>query len=485
MRSADRVDLVLRDVTLPDLEHSDCGAAAGHRVDVAVRDGRVVAVESAAALTGTVEYDGRGAALLPGLHDHHLHLLATAALVDSVDCSDIRTLDELGTRLRAAVPRVGWLRAVGHHEGRAGRLSRDVLDRLLGADRAATPARVRDHTGALWILNTAGLELLGDLPLTADVERDADGRPTGRFWRFDTELGARLGRVSPDLSALGAELARLGITGVTDATPGLARDSVNLLHEARLSGRLPQRLVLLGVPDDAELPATVAAGPAKIHLRDHDLPTVETLASAIAAHHRNDRPVAVHCLGLDALVLTLAALAIVGPVPGDRLEHASVVPPTLLPELRDAGVRVVTQPAFLTVRGDDFLRDVEATEREWLWPWAGVAAAGVPVCGASDAPHGPVSPWQVVAAAAARRTPSGRVVGPHERIPPAQALRGYLTSPELPGGPVRTVVPGTPADLVLLRSGLDEALERIPDNPVRLTVAAGRTIYDAVADGLV
>lgn len=439
----------------------------------------MAAVKPRTSLRGRQEYAGDGAALLPGLHDHHLHLLATAAQRDSVDCSEVRSLDELGDRLRAALPRHGWLRAVGHHESRVGRLTRDVLDELLGMERATTPVRVRDHTGALWVLNSAALDIIGELPDSPDVEREPGGRPTGRLWRLDSEIGVRIGPLSPDLSALGSDLARLGLTGVTDATPDLSAETISLLDEARRSGRLPQRVLLLGAANGADLPDTLSAGPAKIHLRDHDLPAVEGLTATIAGHHRTGRPVAIHCLGVDSLVLTLAVLTAAGRHPGDRIEHASVVPPALLPQLRDAAVSVVTQPAFLTVRGDDLLRDVDDAEQAWLWPWAGLAAAGIPVCGASDAPHGPLSPWQVIAAAAERRTRSGQVIGPRERVSPAHALRGYVTAPNLPGGPLRRVAPGSAADLVLLRTGLSEALEKVPDNPVRLTVVGGRAIHIA------
>ena len=173
-------------------------------------------------------------------------------------------------------------------------------------------------------------------------------------------------------------------------------------------------------------------------------------------------------------MLTLSALETAGALPGDRIEHASVVPPVLLSRMREAGLAVVTQPGFVSVRGDDLLRDVEGVERDWLWPWAGLDAAGVPVCGASDAPHGPLSPWEVIAAAATRRTPAGRVLAAHERVTPLRALQGYLTAPEHPGGPVRRVEQGADADLVMLHCGLEEALARIPANPVRLTVLTGR-----------
>ena len=52
----------------------------GVRVDVRVAGGRVVALGAGlAGRPGEVVIEAAGGALLPGLHDHHLHLLAWAA----------------------------------------------------------------------------------------------------------------------------------------------------------------------------------------------------------------------------------------------------------------------------------------------------------------------------------------------------------------------------------------------------------------------
>jgi hypothetical protein len=59
-----------------------------------------------------------------------------------------------------------------------------------------------------------------------------------------------------------------------------------------------------------------------------------------------------------------------------------------------------------------------------------------------------------MAAAVARRTPSGAVAGAAERIGFAAALDAYLGSPEDPGSAARRVAAGVPADLVVLRTPL-------------------------------
>jgi predicted amidohydrolase YtcJ len=183
----------------------------------------------------------------------------------------------------------------------------------------------------------------------------------------------------------------------------------------------------------------------------------------------------VHCVTREALVLLLSALGDAGPLPGDRIEHAALVPPGLVGELARLGVRVVTQPGFVAHRGDDFLAGLPAADRGDLYRCATLRRAGVPVALSSDAPYGPADPWTVIAAATQRRTPSGRVAGAEERIAFAQALDAYLAPPGDPGGPPRRVRPGMPADLVVLRTPLAGA-PHLAD-PVRAVLAAG-TLYD-------
>src|SRR5258708_8901700 len=142
---------------------------------------------------GEEEIDAAGCALLPGLHDHHVHLRALAAAQASVRVGPerVRSAAELTARLReadAAAAPDAWLRCVGYHESVAGPLDRWALDRL--AANPARPVRVQHRTGALWVVNSAALAVLGldagdqagDL---AGVERDAHGRATGRLWRPD------------------------------------------------------------------------------------------------------------------------------------------------------------------------------------------------------------------------------------------------------------------------------------------------------------
>ncbi|QKW40467.1 amidohydrolase family protein [Actinomadura sp. NAK00032] len=418
-----------------------------------------------------------GGALLPGLCDHHLHLHALAARRRSVLCGppEVTGPDRLAAVLRDAVPdEHGWVRGVGYAESVAGDLDAAVLDAL----RPDGPVRVQHRSGALWILNSAAVRAasLGSADHPG-IERDAAGRPTGRLWRADGWLRTRLPAARPvDLGAVGRELARLGLTAVTDATPDLGTEAVASIEAAVSDGSLPQRVHLLGLPPDARTGPhpRLSTGPYKIVLADSGLPPLDDLVERIRLVHGHGRPVAVHCVTREALLLLLAAFEDAGTLDGDRVEHAALVPAETVAELARRGLRVVTQPGFLADRGDDYLRGVPAGDVPDLYRCRSLLAAGVPVALSSDAPYGPLDPWAVMAAAAERTARSGAVVGRDETVPAKAALRSLLTGPDDPGGPPRRVSVGEAADLVLLHVPLKEALRRLSAGVVRATIAGGR-----------
>ena len=460
--------ILLRDVEL----------AVGVR-DVAVRDGRITAIGAGLDTDGAEVIDGGGGALLPGLHDHHLHLHALAADASSVRCGPphVRTPGDLARTLDAA-PGDGWIRGVGYVETVAGLLDAAALDRLHGR----RPVRLQHRSGAMWVLNSTATTLAG--LASADhpgVERDDTGRPTGRVWRADAWLRKRLPATGPPpLDDVGADLARLGITGVTDATPDLPPDSLAALLDAHTTGVLPQRLHLLGVPvgeEPDDRPDTVTTGPYKIVLADSELPDFEALSTAVRRAHTGGRPVAVHCVSREALLLLLAVLDEVGTRPGDRIEHGALIPAESIDELHSHRVCVVTQPGFLAHRGDDYLERIEARDLPDLYRCRSLLDAGVPVALSSDAPYGPLDPWAVIAAATNRRAPTGDVVGPRETITTADALARYLSPLDDPGADPRPVQVGAPADLALLDRPLTDVLTAPSAEFVRYTVIRGEVRY--------
>lgn len=456
----------------------------GALVDVAITGGTVQAVGPSLPVTARVEVvDGAGGALLPGLWDHHIHLVALAAARRSVHVGPPEVTDEAGlaATLRSAGSGDAWIRAVGYHESVAGDLDRQALDRL-APGRAV---RLQHRSGSMWVLSSEAVRRLGiEDERRAGLERDADGRLTGRAYGDDRWIGERVRHIAPepppDLAAVGAELASYGVVGVTDATPYASLGELDLLVGAAASGALPQHVVVTGGPAlaGATPPAPLRRGPVKLRLADHALPSLDELAGWIATAHAAGRPVAVHCVTRESLVLTLVALDDAGSVPGDRIEHGAVVPPELLDGLRRHRLTVVTQPGFVAERGDRYLAEVDPDDVPHLYPCRRLLDAGVPVAGSTDAPFGHPDPWRAVSTAVSRRTAEGEVLGAGEAVDPAAALALLLGAPDDPGRLTRRVEVGAPADLCLLRAPLAEALAAPAADLVRRTLVAGATVHD-------
>ena len=406
------------------------------------------------------EIDAKGGALLPGLHDHHIHLLALAAASRSLRCGppQVNTRAELGAALRNA-PGSGWIRGVGYHESVAGLLDRQALDGL----EAARPVRIQHRSGKMWLLNSAAV-------------REAGLESTdGRLFRADAELRERWpSAVLPsDVEDVSRRLASYGVTGLTEATPNNNPDTVAFYASLDLR----QRINCMG--DES-----LAAGSLKIILDDARLPPLDALIARIAKAHERGRPVAVHCATRTELVFALAAIGDAGVMRGDRIEHASVTDAAALAMFRNLGAgsdgaTVVTQPNFIAERGDRYLRDVPRADHPHLYRCRAFLDAGIPLGGGTDAPFGEADPWAAMRAAVNRRTASGEVLGAEEVLTPEEALRLFTTPLDAPGAAPRRIAVGTAADFCLLTLPWRQARLRLRSEDVALTVRDGRVQWSA------
>ena len=467
------------------IEDAEIGGA---RTNLRVRDGRIQALGSNLAREpGEAHLAAGGGALLPGLNDHHIHLFALAAARSSLDCGPeacpdadalVRALDAAAARAQQEGGAAIWVRGVGYHESVAGDLDRHRLD----AWAPRNPVRIQHRSGALWMLNSAALAALGiaDLDaLPAGAERDERGQPTGRLHRLDGWLRSRIGTGdAPDLAPVGQALARLGVTGVCDASPGNGPEELALFSRATLSGALPQRLWLMGSPS---LPAPdhprIRRGAVKIMLDEDDLPSENDLVARIREAHAQGRGVAFHCVTRAELVMAAHGLEQAGPGALDRIEHASLAPPDAVEWLARLGVTVVTQPNFLHERGDSYLKDVAAHDQPWLYRGRGFLDAGIPLGAGTDAPFGACDPWAAMRAAVQRATASGQSMGAEEALAPERALALFTSSLEAPGRARRPLAAGQEADLVLLDRPWQDARSRLEPAHIRATLAHGEFIW--------
>ena len=447
--------------------------------DVRIANGHIAAIGAELPRLGDEpQLDAEGAALLPGLHDHHLHLYSLAASLDSLACGPPQVSDTTqlaaalhGAPFDAASP---WLRGIGYHESVAGEIDRDWLDQ----HGPARPLRIQHRSGRLWLFNSTALQQLA-VGEGADPLERVQGRATGRLYDADDWLRTRLPRQPRTLHQVSRLLASYGVTGLTDTTPQNNVESWQGFAAAEARGELTQKLMLMG---DASLDALadqpgLLRGAHKFHLHEHELPSFEALCADIRESHRAGRGAAFHCVTRTDLVFALAALREAGGHAGDRIEHASVTPPEQLAELQAQALTVVVQPHFIHERGDQYEEDVALEDQPWLYRLRSLLDAGVPLAGGSDAPFGAPNPWAAMQAAVMRRTRSGRVMGAAEALSPEQALALFTTPLQAPGAAPRRIVPGQPADLCLLDRPWAQARADLSAVRVRQTWRDGVSIW--------
>ncbi|QBI70373.1 amidohydrolase family protein [Mycobacterium avium subsp. hominissuis] len=427
------------------------GTAADIRVGARIEEVAPAGDGLAARAGEGVLYAG-GGTVLPGLHDHHVHLRSAASALDSffVGPPGVSTRAELTRLLANATPGPdGWIRAVGYHDSVAGALDRTALDAIV----RDLPVRIQHRSGALWILNS---EALGRIGLAE--------HPDGRLRSADRGWSQALAHRETDLAELSRRITATGVTGVTDATPDLDDDDRAALAAAHARGEFRPRPSFLS--------------PGKKILHDDRL-NLDALTEWVAGQHDTGQPVAVHCVTAAQLVVAIAALRAAGTHPRDRIEHAAVVPDDNLADLAELGVTVVTQPNFVAERGDQYLAEVPADEHDQLWRLASLRDARVPVALSTDMPFGHGDPWTAMRAAVHRTTPSGVVLGARECVSARTALTMFLGRADQPDR-VRSVQPGEPGDLCVLNEPPHTALAELDAGMVAATIIGGELVYFAM-----
>ncbi len=446
------------------------------RNSVSIRGNVIESVGSGFDDTGANILNADGNLLLPGLNDHHVHLASYAASLVSVDCGPPVVTNEAD--LSAVINQEGqdWLRGIGFHESVLPGLNRTWLDQH-GPDR---PVRIQHRSGRLWILNSQALALID--AQSSDLDEHERARlvsKDGHLYDVDELLGNIIRKSAPPLAQASLNLAACGITGLNDMTPSNDDSTWRWFNELQQSGDLLQHVRLSGRADLSSHIATelLTTGETKVHLHDSALPEFIDFVEAIRASHAVERAIAVHCVTEVELVYTLSALRVAGPMPGDRIEHASVVPPNLIEQLRELGVSVVTQPNFIRERGDTYVHEIPAEEHPYLYRIRSLQSAGIPTAFGTDLPFGQPDPWVAMDAAVKRTSVEGVELGVDEQVTPEAALKGFLGSLDDPFT-ARHIIPGATADLCLMDVPWPELREDLSSSHVAMTLINGRVVYE-------
>lgn len=334
--------------------------------------------------------------------------------------------------------RTAWLRAWGYDDALLDERRHPTVAEL-DAVTGSRPTVLHHVTGHVAVVNTAAGRALGLTSGDVLVERHDLLAAVPRADRSATVAG---------VTEVLADLAAAGITACTDATHTNDLGALELLAEAAVGvpsvdvtamvgadrldslGNLAfgETVPFPGAPADD---AGVRVGHAKV-MPPHD--DDGAIADLVAAARTHGFPVAIHVMDIDTLQATLDALEAHPPMPAgtatsdtrrsepsriepDRIEHCALALPEQLDRIARLGVKVVTQPSFVTRRAQKYREQLSPTEQAWLWPLASLLRRGIRVTLSSDAPTVPPDPGEWIEAA------TGRDLAPAERIDVETARR--------------------------------------------------------------
>ena len=454
-----------------------------------VRD-RIVWVgssEDAKSLTSsdTTIIDCAGGTLLPGFHDAHMHLLAYASALASVDCGPdaVSSIDDLKSAIRrraSNTPEGEWIRASGYDETALIKARHPTRWDL---DDATTdhPVRLNHRSGHGCVLNSAALALVGiddstDEPPGATIVRDlGTGQPSGLLLEMSDYLDDRIpspsiGEIESSVRHASQILLSHGVTSVQDATHHNSFERWELFGRLRASIEDMPRITMMpgfhrldeftgnglrfGYGDSwlrvghGKLMVTASSG--------QQTPSHDELRQTVSSCAESGYPAAIHAVEHESIISAAECIRLANTNTGTtlrhRIEHCSEGTPDALESVASSSAWVVTQPGFIHHSGDRYLKSVEQSMMPYLYPVGALARAGVQLAFGSDAPVSNPNPMPALQAAVTRLTAQARSLGPEQAVDLSDALAantvGAAESSCLEDS-LGKIAPGMLADLVL------------------------------------
>jgi predicted amidohydrolase YtcJ len=486
------------------------------------------------------EIDLQGKLVTPGFNDAHVHFLRGALALLTVNLLDAKSLEEAKARVAAKAREVKpgeWIfgRGWDHTVWKQNFPSRKDLDQI-APNNPVYLVRVDGHVA--WV-NSAALKLAGidrntPNPEGGEIEKDAQGEPTGILKETAQGLVSRL-IPQPDQPTLfkGLESAldmarRYGITSVQDnsgyETTKLYRaflqqdkltvrvsewqdfeDSVEKLKAQRAEFASfkdnPSRLKLGALKGyvDGTLGSKTAAmlAPFSDDAGNSGIPRrpPEELTKMIVERDREGFQIALHAIGDRANRMALAGFSSADNLSGDknkkpdrrhRIEHAQVVNPSDFKRFADLGIIASMQPSHAI--SDKRWAESRLGEYRVLgaYAWHLMKSYQVHVPFGTDFPVEPINPYNTLYAAVSRQDSDGEPIGgwqPQERLTMAEAIRchtyesAYAEFSENEKGEIKA---GMLADLVVHSKDLltIEPKEILKTEAV-LTIFNGRVVYES------
>jgi predicted amidohydrolase YtcJ len=512
---------------------------------VAVYGNRLAAVGTNAEvrrLTGarTRVIDAKGALVLPGFNDAHVHFLSGGFQLSSVDLRDAATPQEFAERIRRfaeKLPKGRWVKGGDwDHErwpnvnGAAPLPTKELIDSFT-PDR---PVFVNRLDGHMALANSYALKLAGVTRETPDppgglVVRDAKtGEPTGVL---KDAAQSYVWKVIPEpsfeekLEAARAATAHAAAHGVTSVQDMSAGNDVGvyqtLLERGELKTRiyavspLPdwQRLGRVGVRRafgddmlrigglkgfaDGSLGSTTALffepyldAPNTSGLPGDEMFPAGEMQKRVEAADAAGLQVMIHAIGDKANDSILSIYEQVEKQNGPRdrrfrIEHAQHLRAQDIPRFRADGVVASMQPYHCIDDGRWAEKRIGPTRAKGTYAFRALLDSGAVLAFGSDWSVAPLDPILGIYAAATRRTLDGKNPGgwvSEQKITVEEAVRAYTVGSayaEFAEGSKGTITPGKLADLVLLTEDIFRIEPAAIERVrVRMTITDGRVVYE-------
>ncbi len=477
---------------------------------VAVRDGRIVRVDSAyevgfldGATTDVVDLGGR--TLLPGFVDAHTHLEIVGRRATEVDLAGADSAEDCLSRLESrAATTTGWILGFGYDESAwdGEYLTRGQLD-TVSTDQPVAAFREDMHLASV---NGVALERhRGNLP-AGDVRTD-DGEPTGVLVEGAVSVLNEAIRPDPDqvreyLLAAQQRANERGVTTVHEMVRNSA--SPRVYRDLALAGELTLRVRLNYWADhlDAVLETGLATNHGSERVQTGGIKTYtdgsiggrtarlgepyadadtrgdwvvdpDDLADLVERVDDAGLQFVAHAIGDEAIEAVLDALS--GTDDNrHRIEHAEVLTDDLVARLATAEVVVSAQPNFLKWADEGGLYDARLgpERRRATNRFRDLVDAGATLAFGSDCM--PLDPLAGIDNAVTAPDPA-------QRLDVAEALRAYTVGGAYAGfdeADRGTIERGKHADLVALAASPWEA-DDVADIDVALTAVGGDIVHDA------
>ena len=461
--------------------------------------------------------DCGGRTVIPGFNDAHIHVFALVSSLLSLDCgpSSVRSIADIQRLVGARaneIPCERWIKGSEYNEFY---LAENRHPDRWDLDQAAPnhPIKLAHRTRRACVLNSLALSLANITKETPDppggiIERDYEtGEPTGLIFGMNTYLSEH---VIPPRSVEELEegtrqanhiLLAAGITSFQEATAHNGLSQWHHLQKIKEAGTLCSRVTMMSGFDAFTQFIERGMGPGfgdeNLHLgmvkiiidetRGMMDPPQELLNEMVLAVQRAGFQAAIHAIEVTTVEAAVTAIeyALHRVSEGDyrhRIEHCSECPPELLRRMREAGITIVTQPAFLYHGGERYLSQVAPEKLPWLYRLGAFQRNGITVAASSDGPVTPINPLESIYAAVTRRAKNGHTLLPEERISPWEALwmhtmgGAYASFKDDVKGSIAT---GKLADLVVLDNDPTEVMSReIKDITVEKTIIGGEIVWE-------